>query len=449
MYHRDIFDTSLPVESYWAASAPALSVHFPELQEDVSCEIGIVGAGYSGMHVAHRLARDHSCDVRIIEAGVPGWGASGRNGGFCCLGGSMMAWPAMISKFGLPAARAFSEFQALAVEHVRAFCRQEEIDIDAVGEGEFSLAHRPGEVEGLRAEAEFFGTKLGIEAQFLEASELAARGMKGPEFFAGLKTTPSFALHPLKYARGLAESLARAGVPLYVNSPLVGWEQDGGHEILRTPKGALRAKKIVLATNGFTPENLMPPLSGRLLPTLSNILVTRPLAPSEREEQGWTSFDPAWDTRRLLHYFRLLPDGRFMFGGRAGTRTDRASEAKAHKSLRASFERMFPAWRQAETTHFWRGLVCLSYNLLPYVGPLDETRRIWTSLAYHGSGVAMGSLSGASLADWIAGRDGAEARIPAVMRHGLTPFPLPALRLFYLRSAYLFYGLRDDGFLAA
>jgi glycine/D-amino acid oxidase-like deaminating enzyme len=318
------------------------------------------------------------------------------------------------------------------------------LEIDATKSGEYQLAHREREVEALKEENDILRAQLGHEIRFLTGEELAERGVSGPDFLAGIHNSEGFGLHPLKYARGLASSLRKIKVPLYVNSPLVSWEQEGDLQVLRTPKGALRAKRVILATNGFTPEHLMIPLRGRLMPALSNILVTRPLSPVELAAQGWHSQCLAYDTRMLLHYFRLLPDGRFLFGGRGGTRADPQTLEPAEKELRQSFERMFPAWRNAETTHFWRGLVCLTYRFVPYAGPLDDEKRIWTSIAYHGSGVALASHSGVRLADWIAGKSGAEEEIPAVMRAGLPRFPFPALRLFYLRSAYKIYRLKDE-----
>lgn len=446
MYHRDIFDTNLPVESYWADSAPPFDSDFKELEEEVSCDVAVVGAGYSGMAAALRLAREYSCDVRVIEASLPGWGASGRNGGFCCVGGSKLSWREIIDNYGMSDARQFSDYQRASVSFVQDFARQEALEIDATESGEYQLAHREREVEALKEETEFLRAKLGHAIRFLTREELEEQGVSGPEFLAGVHNSEGFGLNPLKYARGLASSLSKAKVPLYVNSPLVSWAREANLQVLRTPSGALRAKKVILATNGFTSEHLMKPLRGRLMPALSNILVTRPLSQEELAAQGWHSRYLAYDTRQLLHYFRLLPDGCFLFGGRGGTRTDPKSLEVAKKELRQSFERMFPAWRNAETTHFWRGLVCLTYRFVPYAGPLDDEKRIWTSIAYHGSGVALASQSGARLADWIAGRSGAQEEIPAAMRAGLPRFPFPALRLLYLRSAYGIYRLKDEIF---
>jgi len=104
---------------------------------------------------------------------------------------------------------------------------------------------------------------------------------------------------------------------------------------------------------------------------------------------------------------------------------------------------MFPAWAHIEHTHFWRGFVCLARNLVPYVGPLGDERRVWTSIAYHGSGVAMASWSGRAVADLIAGKPEI-ANLPRVLSDGLPKFPLPAFRPVYLKGSYLWYGIEDE-----
>jgi len=216
----------------------------------------------------------------------------------------------------------------------------------------------------------------------------------------------------------------------------------GGHR-LRTPEGELVARAVVVATNGYTAEDLSPRLAGRLLPALSGILVTRPLSDAELAAQGWHARGLAFDSRRLLHYFRLLPGRRFLFGGRGGLRLGSGSEGGWQRRLRADFERMFPAWREVEDTHRWRGLVCLARAFVPFVGALEGERRVFAALAYHGSGVAMASWAGAALADLVAGVEGAEEALPAVVRGPLERFPLARLRRVALAAAYLGYRLRD------
>ena len=149
----------------------------------------------------------------------------------------------------------------------------------------------------------------------------------------------------------------------------------------------------------------------------------------------------AYNTRKLLHYFRLLPDGRFLFGGRAGTDLSGAAGQAAERKLRTEFETAFPAWKEVEHTHFWRGLACLTRDLVPFDGPLDESARIYAAFGYHGNGVAMGSWCGHFVAGLMAGH---RKNAPDFLTRGRRRFPFPSLRPYYLRTSYALVGLGDE-----
>ena len=171
------------------------------------------------------------------------------------------------------------------------------------------------------------------------------------------------------------------------------------------------------------------------------MLITRPLTVDERAAQRWTSFELAYDTRNLVHYFRLLPDGRFLFGGRGGTDLSAGGLERAGQTLRAHFERMFPVFAHAETERSWSGLVCLSLRLVPYIGPIGRMGGGYAALAYHGNGVALAALPGASsLTSWQVSRGqngGSRGSLPG--RCGAFPAGAPAHlsqgRLFGLQLA--------------
>src|SRR5690606_25782292 len=120
-------------------------------------------------------------------------------------------------------------------------------------------------------------------------------------------------------ARGFTRAAHAAGAVIHSRSPVRAWRREGSQHLIETDGGRLKAHRVVLACNGYTQEAVLPSLAGRIMPVLSNILVTRPLLADEKAGQGWTSNTMCFDTRNLLHYFRLLPDGRFLFGGRGGT----------------------------------------------------------------------------------------------------------------------------------
>ncbi len=442
LYHDALYDRQAPVGSYWEASAPPLGRPTPALVGDAACDVAVIGAGYTGLTAALSLAESESCDVAVLEAGEPGWGASGRNGGFCCLGGAKLGYGAMVQRYGLEETRRFFQVQLEAIDLVGEFCRSRGIDADFTGDGEIILAHKPSRLTDMQGEQQELKELFGFYCPILSPDDLAERGLAGNDFHGGILLPAGLGLHPLKYLRGLARTAIDAGVRVHGRSPVTALERDGGGFVLVTPRGRLSARKVIVATNGYTEESRIPGLAGRLLPVLSNILVTRPLSAAEQAAQGWHATTMCADSRSLLHYFRLLPDGRFLFGGRGGIFGSPAAAERGERRLRRAFDHHFPAWRDVETAFFWRGLVCLTQPLVPFVGRLSDNEDIFAAVAYHGNGVSFTAYAGRAVAALAAGRQGSAA-LPAVLRAPLPRFPLAFLRKLYLAGAYGVYSLKD------
>lgn len=440
--HPDSCHFDSPAASYWDASAAPLGHDCPALAGDDSCDIAIIGAGYTGLSAALALASEHQLDVRVLEAATPGWGASRRNGGFCSIGGHKRSFAAMTRIYGLRATQQLRTHQRDAVALVRALCHTHGINAAVAGEGEIALAHSARAMRELVQQRDDLRRHFDEPSELVEREQLRARGMYGPQFFGGLMGTHGFGLHPLEYARGLARAGLAAGVRIHAQSRVTKWQELSHGHMLRTADASLRARQVLVATNGYTPESVSTRHAGRVLPALSNVLVTQPLSAAQISAQGWSAATMAYDTRELLHYFRLLPDQRFLFGGRGGTDASADGEGPARAALQARFRELFPAWQNVEIDYFWRGLVCLAYDLVPYLGPLDARGSIWTALAFHGNGVAMATWCGQVVAGMMVGRS-RPADISAVLTRRLAKFPLPALRPLYLAAAYRWYGWCD------
>jgi glycine/D-amino acid oxidase-like deaminating enzyme len=440
LIHPDALHFESTAPSYWEASADPLNLTLQALQGDHSCDVAVIGGGFTGLGAAQTLA-EAGVDVRVLEAGAIGWGASGRNGGFACIGSHKLPYTKMIQRYGKEATQQYYATMRLAVEAVAENCEYHGIDAWRQGRGEITLAHLPQRFEDLKSEQQFHRDVFGEENELIPPEEMRQRGFGGPEFHGGLLGPTGFGIHPLNYVRGLARATHKTGAKLHPNSRVLRWEErDGGHHLF-TAEGSLRAKRVVVATNGYTPENISRHHAGRLLPALSNILVTRPLTDDELSEQGWTSSTLAYDSRNLLHYFRLLPDKRMMFGARGSTDSSTEGSDAFRAKLVASFNKLFPTWRNVEVTHYWRGFVCLTYDRVPYVGALDDNKTVWTAIAYHGNGVSMANWCGRAVARMMLGYDTRD--VPEIITKRLAKFPLPWLRPAYLGAAYLWYDMQD------
>ncbi|SFT96202.1 NAD(P)/FAD-dependent oxidoreductase [Sedimentitalea nanhaiensis] len=416
-------------------AAPA----WPVLQGAVHADVAIIGAGFTGLSAALHLA-EAGATVAVLEAGPPGWGASGRNGGFCCLGGARIGATALTRKYGHDAARSYFQAEKDAVDLVGQLLKRHNIQADLHSNGETQMAHRARDMNGLRAAAETLW-RNGGSAELIEAADLPAAGMAGP-FHGALTTKVGFALNPRKYLFGLSRAAQAHGAILHRDSPAQRIERHGASYRIATRQGHVLAPTVLIATNGYSSEDLPTWLAGRYMPSQSNVLVTRPLTDEEIAAQGWNSDQMAYDTRNLLHYFRLMPDRRFLFGMRGGLMSSPRAERRAQYGTRRNFEQMFPAWRDVPSPWQWSGMVCLSRHRVPYVGPVPDHPGMFAGLAYHGNGIAMGSYAGRVLADLALSREPATPCL-SVIASPMKRFPFGSLRRVLMPAAYLFYGLHD------
>lgn len=441
LYPASTYDPACPVGSYWESTIADPGWRHPApLQAQVGAEVVIVGGGLTGLSTALHLARDHGIHACLLEAGSLGWGASGRNGGFCGVGSSHLTHTQMVRRVGLAETERYYRDQWQAVETVQELAASEGFSLEAQGQGCYAVAHRPQAWSELEAEYQICTQVAGYPAQLLNPKELRERGFNSQENHRALHIGVGFGLNPLKLTQGLAQAAHRWGAKLYSGSPVTAWEKVGSQHICHTPGGTVRARHLVIATNGYTPEALYPQLAGSLLPALSNILVTRPLTPQEQKAQGWWNPTPLYDMRRLLFYYRLLPDGRLLFGGRGGTRDTPTERRQLRAWMTRQLYRLFPAWEGVEIEYAWNGLVCLSRQFHPHIGPSPADPSLWYGLAYHGSGVATAVWAGKMLAQEIAG---IPSQMSALFRQPPRSFPLPWLRLHYLRLGYLWWQLTD------
>ncbi|MEM1074882.1 MAG: FAD-dependent oxidoreductase [Pseudomonadota bacterium] len=405
----------------------------PAISGPETADVAVIGGGFTGLSAAHALARA-GVDVVLLEAMEIGWGASGRNGGFCCLGGAVAEDAELDARYGKAARLTFRAAEVAAVAHVEHFVDTHALVVDRHSKGETELAHRPGEMVSLRARVTQIQENYGVTPSLIEQDQLAAHGFGGGPFYGALTIPVGFGLNPRKYHAGLLTEVRAEGVRIFAGSPVERVASTSRGHVLHCAKGKVTASDVVIATNAYSSENVPDWLAGRYMPAQSNVLVTRPMTEQELEAQGWTTPQMSYDTRNLLHYFRLMPDRRFLFGMRGGLTSGAAAEAASRRRIRRDFERMFPAWQHVDVTHMWSGMVSLARDKIPFVGAIPHANGLWTAMCYHGNGVAMGSYAGRLIADQVLGHDAENC--PQIMRKPLARFPLGSGRRALMPPVY-------------
>ncbi|MCX8101794.1 MAG: FAD-binding oxidoreductase [Geminicoccaceae bacterium] len=416
--------------SLWTATAPP-GPSCPPLEGEVEAEVAIVGGGYTGLSAALHLA-ERRVSVVLLEAHEPGWGASGRNGGQVIPG--LKEDPDAVERilgptFGRRAVRLSGEAPDLVFDLVA----RHGIACGAVRAGWIQPAPDEAGVRLQRARVEQW-QRRGAPVEWLDRGAVSAALGTGL-YLGGLLDRRAGSLQPLAYARGLAAAAIRAGARICGRSPALRLERAGAGWRVRSPRGAVRARTVLLCTNGYS-DGLLPGLARALVPVVSVQVASAPLSENVRRSI-LPGGEAASDTRRLLVYFRLDPEGRLVIGGRgaASERGVRAAQAR----LRRLAQRMFPqlpddlVWERA-----WGGRVALTENHLPFL--VEPAPGLVAAAGYNGRGVAMATAMGRVLADKASGVPDDELDFPLTR---LRPIPFHALHRPAMALAVAAKAVRD------
>ena len=315
LYHKDIYDFDNPVKSYWEANTNT-DLQLEKLTTDTKSEIVVIGGGYTGLLCAINLIEKYNLDVILVEAGKIGWGASSRNAGFCCLPPSKMSYKKMQELYGKEETKRFYQNSVEGVYYTKDIIKEFNIECDVTGENNFVVAHHPNKFNQIKQQAEVYKKEFGIETEIYSKDEFQSIGHGGTEQFGAFSYKPGFAINPLKFVNGIAEYAISKKLKIYQNTLITKVEKNSGEYLLHSKEGNIRTKKIVVATNGFYQEGLIPQMNGKILPVISNIIVTRKLSDDELNFHNFKTYAPIANSKNLLYYYRKLPDNRILFGTR-------------------------------------------------------------------------------------------------------------------------------------
>lgn len=427
--------------SYWTAISGTPPGDDGPLRGDRETDVAIIGGGYTGLAAAYFLAKRYCTKPVVLEANRPGWGCSGRNGGFARPVIGRFGPGAMAEKWGVEMARRmFAEGQA-ALDILRAVIRSENIDCDITAEGHLKIAHRPSRLVGLKAEARTLRDIYGYETQILGAEDVRKHHLGGPQSHGGLLLKDAFGLNPLKLVFGLLKAARGNGATVHASTPVVRWAKNGSIHVLHTPEGRVHARQVIIATNGYTSEGFHGATDNCLLPVLSHIIVTRSMTHAEQAEAAFQTAHILTDTRNLLYYFRRLPDNRILFGGRGQIVDSPESRTVQRAFLLAELKRKCPALEAITVDHDWAGWVCITWDKMPHIHHAADDASVLYGLGYQGSGVALSLHVGQILADRASGKP-LPALPPAFST--LPRFPFAAFRRLGQRGMFLWYRFKDE-----
>ena len=395
----------------------------PPAQADVV----IIGSGYTGLNAALETVRGGRSTL-VIDAGDVGGGCSTRNGGQI----STSIKPSLAdltAKFGPERARAIREEGKTALDWIETRVAQEGIDCDFRRCGRFHAAHTADHFEALAREAEVLSRDEGIETQVVPRAE-QHRELGSDLYHGGVVFPRHAALNPGRYHRGLLNAALSEGVSVAHHCRAVGVDRDGSGFLVRTDKGPIAARDVIVATNGYT-GTAVPWLQRRVIPIGSYIIATEPL-PEDLMARLFPTKRIASDSRKVVYYFRPCTEHRrIVFGGRvsSGETDPRTSGPR----LFADMCRIFPELADYKISHSWMGTVAYTFDELAHTGVHDG---IHYALGYCGSGVSMASYLGMRAGQKVLGL--AEGRtafddIPFPTRPLYTgkPWFLPAVVAWY------------------
>jgi glycine/D-amino acid oxidase-like deaminating enzyme len=407
----------------------------PALPGDTDVDVAVVGAGLTGLWTAHYLAEaDPSLRIAVLEAEVAGYGASGRNGGWCSA-----LFPASLTKLTRLADReaALAQHRAMreTVDEVARATAAEGIDAHVVKGGTISLARNPAQLRRARAEVEDARAwgRDETDVRLLDRAE-ARRILDGSGTLGGTFTPDCAVVHPGRLVRGLASAVERRGVRIHEQTRVTSIEPGR----VRTTHGTVRAETVIRATEGYTAG-----LAGQrrvLAPVYSLVIATEPLDAELWDRIGLARRETFTDHRHLIVYGQRTADDRLVFGGRGapyhlGSRVRPAfdRDERVFKHLYAALLDLLPVLAGTRVTHAWGGALGIPRDWCASVG-LDRSTGLGWAGGYVGDGVSTTNLAGRTLRDLVLGRDTELTRLPWV-GHRSRPWEPEPLRWLGINTA--------------
>jgi glycine/D-amino acid oxidase-like deaminating enzyme len=386
-------------KNFWATTVAAQS--FPDSPElPASVDVAVVGGGFCGLSAARALAK-RGVSVAVFEAETFGWGASSRNGGMV-LSGMKLPAPKLIKRYGIATVRKMYAASLEQIDCVEQIVREEKIDCNFSRCGHLEVACKQSHFDGYEESAALVKREFNHDLRIIPKTEL--RGEIGSDiYFGGMVDDSSAALNPARYVAGLAQAAHGAGAFLHDHRRVTNIEPastNGARQFrLQTSKGPITAREVILASGAYTTE-ATPALRRKIIPIGSYIIATEVLPAALARELSPRN-RMIYDSKHFLYYYRLTPDNRMLFGGRAAffPETEKTVRQSA-EILRRGMIAVYPQLRETKVEFVWGGTLDFTLDVMPHAGKIDD---MYFAAGFAGHGVAAATWFGAKLAGLICG----------------------------------------------
>jgi glycine/D-amino acid oxidase-like deaminating enzyme len=417
--------TEFQESNYWLTTASMPSCTVGEIPQRV--DVVVIGAGYTGLSAARTLAK-RGVKVAVIEANTIGWGASSRNGGMV-LTGMKLDVGTLAKRYGMELTRRMYTDSLASIDLVEQIVREEHIACDFSRCGHLEVACKQSHFDSYLRSAEVIAKEFNHQLRIVPRSELAAE-IGSTIYFGGMVDETSAGINPARYVLGLAGAALKGGACIYENARVQEISRTtqngvGGFDI-KTANGNTFACDVLVATSGYT-SSATPVLQKKIIPIGSFIITTERLSEALAKELSPRN-RMIYDSKHYLYYYRLTPDNRMLFGGRAAFFPETKNTIRrSAEILRRGMVKVFPQLQDARIEHAWGGTLDFCFDTMPHTGQLDG---IHYALGYAGHGVAMATYLGTKVAQNICG---SSDEIP----YSAIPFPGAPLGLYNGRPWFL------------
>ena len=380
---------------YWTEEYPLGKTYNVSTELPDKVDFVIIGSGYTGLTAARVLAKADS-SVAVFDEKKIGWGASSRNGGMATPGLKQDIFK-IYKKYGIEYAREFWKASVDAIDLLENIIQEEKINCDWSRNGHIALACKQSHYDNLPEYANWIQKELGHKKTLVSKEEIHSE-IGTNYYYGGLSDEVSGGLQPAKYVDGLARACNDYGVQLFENNRVHSIKKLGEVYEVVTDKGALKAKKVIVATNGYT-DMLVPELKPKVFPVGSYIIVSDVLSEKLQKKlspKGRMFYDSKW----FINYFRLTPDGRMLWGGRNDLSTD-LDLVESASILSRQVRTVFPDLENTTFTHTWTGKLGITFDLMPHIG---EVNGIHYTFGYGGHGLSIATYLGTEIGLLLSGQ---------------------------------------------